>query len=105
MAILRIAYFGTPDFAVPGLRALIASRIRVVVLVSQPDRPKGRGQRLQATSTKLVAEAAGVPVLQPTRLKEDAFAHQLRAFEPDLGVVAAYGRIIPDAVLTIPRLG
>lgn len=105
MTPLRIAYFGTPDFAVPGLRALMASAHRVVVLVSQPDRPKGRGQRLLATPTKAVAEAAGIPVLQPTRLKDEAFVEQLRAFAPDLGVVAAYGRIIPDAVLAVPRLG
>jgi methionyl-tRNA formyltransferase len=102
---LRIVYFGTPEFAVPALRALIASPHDVVALVSQPDRPKGRGQKLQATPTKLVAEAAGVPVLQPTRLKEDAFADALVALSPDLGVVAAYGRIIPDRILQIPRLG
>lgn len=105
MTPLRIAYFGTPDFAVPGLRALMASAHRVVVLVSQPDRPKGRGQKLLATPTRAVAEAAGIPVLQPTRLKDEAFVEQLRAFAPDLGVVAAYGRIIPDAVLAVPRLG
>lgn len=105
MTPLRIAYFGTPDFAVPGLRALMASAHRVVVLVSQPDRPKGRGQKLVATPTRAVAEAAGIPVLQPTRLKDEAFVEQLRAFAPDLGVVAAYGRIIPDAVLAVPRLG
>ena len=102
---LRIAYFGTPDFAVPGLEALIASRHEVVVVVSQPDRPKGRGQKLQPTPTKLAAEAAGIPVLQPTRLKAAAFHDQLRALLLDLGVVAAYGRLIPDAVLAIPRLG
>ena len=102
---LRIAYFGTPEFAVPGLEALIASRHAVVVLISQPDRPKGRGQRLRPTPTKLVAEAAGIPVLQPTRLKDPAFHDALRALQLDLGVVAAYGRLIPDAVLEIPRLG
>ena len=102
---LRIVYFGTPDFAVPGLRALIDSRHEVVSLVSQPDRPKGRGQRLQPTPTKLVAEAAGVPVLQPSRVRDSAFHEALAAGAPDLGVVAAYGRIIPDAVLAIPRLG
>jgi methionyl-tRNA formyltransferase len=102
---LRIVYFGTPEFAVPALRALIASTHDVVALVSQPDRPRGRGQKLQPTPTKLAAEAAGVPVLQPTRLKEDAFADALRALSPDLGVVAAYGRIIPDRILEIPRLG
>jgi methionyl-tRNA formyltransferase len=102
---LRIVYFGTPEFAVPGLRALIASSHDVVALVSQPDRPRGRGHKLQPTPTKLVALAADIPVLQPTRLKDDAFADALRALSLDLGVVAAYGRIIPDRILEIPRLG
>jgi methionyl-tRNA formyltransferase len=105
VALLRVAYFGTPDFAVPGLEALIASQHDVAVLVSQPDRPRGRGQRLQPTPTKVVAEAAGIPVLQPTRLKDESFLNALRSFDLDLGVVAAYGRIIPDAVLALPRLG
>ncbi|HJR61344.1 MAG TPA: methionyl-tRNA formyltransferase [Vicinamibacterales bacterium] len=105
MRSLRIVYFGTPEFAVPGLRALIASRHPVIALVSQPDRPKDRGHKPQTTPTKRAAEAAGVPVLQPARLKDEAFTEALRALEPDLGVVAAYGRIIPDAVLAIPRLG
>lgn len=102
---LRIVYFGTPEFAVPGLRALIESRHPVVALVSQPDRPKGRGQKLHPTPTKAVAEAANIPVLQPTRLKDESFVETLRSYSPDLGVVAAYGRIIPDAVLAVPRLG
>lgn len=76
-----------------------------MALVSQPDRPRGRGHKLQPTPTKLVAVAAGIPVLQPTRLKDDAFADALRALSLDLAVVAAYGRIIPDRVLEIPRLG
>jgi methionyl-tRNA formyltransferase len=102
---LRIVYFGTPDFAVPALRALAQSAHQVVGVVSQPDRPKGRGHKPQPTPTRLVAAAAGIPVLQPLRLKEDAFADALRALSPDLGVVAAYGRIIPDRILEIPRLG
>ena len=102
---LRIIYFGTPAFAVPGLQALLASRHDVVALVSQPDRPKGRGQKLQPTPTKLAAEASGMPVLQPARLKDPQLHAALTAFEPDLGVVAAYGRLIPDAILAIPRLG
>jgi methionyl-tRNA formyltransferase len=102
---LRIAFFGTPDFAVPTLSALLASRHPVVALVSQPDRPKGRGQRLQPTPTKVVAEAAGVPVMQPARIREAAFLDPFAALAPDLGVVAAYGRILPDALLAIPRLG
>lgn len=102
---LRIVYFGTPGFAVPTLGRLIASRHQVVALVSQPDRPRGRGQKVQPTPTKAVATEAGVPVLQPTRLKDPGLAADLGAVAPDLGVVAAYGRLIPDALLTLPRLG
>jgi methionyl-tRNA formyltransferase len=102
---LRIVYFGTPAFAVPTLRALIQSSHRVVALVSQPDRPKGRGHRVAATPTKELAVLCGVPVLQPTKLREDAFLAQVAALQPDLGVVAAYGRILPDPLLNVPRLG
>ena len=102
---LRVVYFGTPAFAVPTLRALIQSRHPVVALVSQPDRPKGRGHRVTATPTKELAVLSGVPVLQPTKLREDAFLAQVAALRPDVGVVAAYGRILPDALLAVPRLG
>ena len=102
---LRIVYFGTPEFAVPGLRAILSSPHPVVAVVSQPDRPKDRGQKLQSTPTKRVGEAAGVRVLQPTRLKDPELHKVLTAFNPDLGVVAAYGRLIPDALLELPRLG
>lgn len=100
-----IVFFGTPDFAVPSLDALIRSQHRVVAVVSQPDRPKGRGQQLQGTPTKLVAQAAGIPVIQPARIKDEAFLRQIRDLQPDLGVVVAFGRILPDALLAIPRLG
>lgn len=102
---LRIAYFGTPEFAVPSLARLINSPHRVVALVSQPDRPKGRGHRVQITPTKAVALERRVPVLQPERMKDPGFLEQLAAFSPDLGVVAAYGRILPESVLSVPRLG
>jgi methionyl-tRNA formyltransferase len=102
---LRIVYFGTPEFAVPTLRALLDSRHHVVGLVSQPDRPKGRGQHVQPTPTKELAASRGVAVLQPVRIKEDAFLDSVRELRPDLGVVAAYGRILPDALLQIPRIG
>jgi methionyl-tRNA formyltransferase len=104
-AALRIVYFGTPAFAVPSLAALIQSRHQVVALVSQPDRPRGRGHHLAATPTKELALLSGIPVLQPTKLREDEFLAQIALFHPDLGVVAAYGRILPDALLRIPRLG
>jgi methionyl-tRNA formyltransferase len=102
---LRIAYFGTPDFAVPSLRRLLASRHPVVTVISQPDRPKGRGHHLAPTPTKTVALAAQVDVRQPDRIRDEAFLSGLAELEPDLGVVAAYGKILPEALLQIPRLG
>jgi methionyl-tRNA formyltransferase len=104
---LRVVFFGTPEFAVPTLAALLRSREEVVAVVSQPDRPRGRGHQLQPTPTKaLVADrAAHVPVLQPDRLRDDAFLATIAALQPDLGVVAAYGKLLPEALLHIPRLG
>jgi methionyl-tRNA formyltransferase len=102
---LRVAYFGTPEFAVPTLEALIESRHTVVAVVSQPDRPRGRGQQVAHTPTRRVADAHGIPLLQPTRLKDEGFLEALRQYAPDIGVVAAYGRILPDGLLELPRLG
>lgn len=102
---LRIVYFGTPEFAVPPLQALLASRHHVVAVVSQPDRPKGRGQRLAVTPTKELAATHQVPVLQPDRLKDEALLASIQGLAPDLGVVAAYGRILPERLLEIPRFG
>ena len=102
---LRIGFFGTPEFAVPTLQKLIDSRHDVVAVVSQPDRPKGRGQKEQPTPTKVTAEAAAIAVLQPVRIRDDEFLGAVRAMSLDLGVVAAYGKILPDDLLAIPRLG
>ena len=102
---LRIVFFGTPAFAVPSLEALIGSRHDVVAVVSQPDRPKGRGQQLQPTPTKVLALAHGVPVLQPAKIREESFLQAVRDLGADLGVVVAFGRILPDSLLAIPRLG
>jgi methionyl-tRNA formyltransferase len=102
---LRIVFFGTPAFAVPSLQALIASRHRVVGLVSQPDRPRGRGHQVQPTETKAVAQANAIPVIQPIKIRDEVFLQQIRDLEPDLGVVVAFGRILPDSLLAIPRLG
>jgi methionyl-tRNA formyltransferase len=110
---LRVVYFGTPEFAVPTLRRLLETAgiggtppaHEVVGLVSQPDRPKGRGKRLAPTPTKELALAAGIPVLQPERLKDEAFLSAIAALTPNLGVVAAYGKLLPDALLSIPPLG
>jgi methionyl-tRNA formyltransferase len=102
---LSIVFFGTPAFAAPTLEALLASRHRVVAAVCQPDRPSGRGQKARGGPVKALATGAGLPVLQPERLKEPAFLQSLAAFRPDLGVVAAYGRIIPEPIIDTPRFG
>ena len=102
---LRIVVFGTPEFAVPTLRALLASRHHVVGVVSQPDRPRGRGQKIEPTPVKAVASTAGLSVLQPERLKTPEFLDAFRAMQPDLGVVAAYGKILAPTVIAVPRLG
>jgi methionyl-tRNA formyltransferase len=102
---LRIVFFGTPEFAVQTLRALLASRHAVVAVVTQPDRPRGRGQRATEGPVKAVARAHDIEVLQPARLREPSLLDRLRALGPDLGVVAAYGKILPDDLLALPRLG
>ncbi len=102
---MRIVFFGTPAFAVPTFDALLASSHQVVGVVTQPDRPRGRGQKTTAAPVKARALEAGVPVLQPERLKDPAFVDAFAALGADIGVVAAYGKILTDAVLAVPRLG
>jgi methionyl-tRNA formyltransferase len=102
---LSIVFFGTPAFASPTLQALLESSHRVVGVVSQPDRPRGRGQKPGIAPVKELALGAGLPVLQPERLKDRAFLDAFTALGADLGVVAAYGRIIPEVVINTPRLG
>jgi methionyl-tRNA formyltransferase len=102
---LRVAFFGTPEFAVPTLQKLIDSRHDVVAVVSQPDRPKGRGHKEQPTPTRVTAEAAGIAVLQPARIKDEEVLRTVHGMNLDLGVVAAYGKILSDQLLAIPRLG
>jgi methionyl-tRNA formyltransferase len=102
---LRIVFFGTPAFAVPTLDALLASRHHVVGVVTQPDRPRGRGHKTSDAPVKARATAAGLPILQPARLKDQPFLDALDALHADLGVVAAYGKILTGAVLETPRLG
>jgi methionyl-tRNA formyltransferase len=102
---LRIVFFGTPAFAVPTLEALLGSRHSVVAAVTQPDRPRGRGQKTSDTPVKACAASAGLQILQPDTLKDGSFAAVLTGLDADLGVVAAYGKILTDAVLRAPRLG
>jgi methionyl-tRNA formyltransferase len=101
----RIVFFGTPEFAVPTLRALLDGPDEVAGVVCQPDRPAGRGQRLHPPPVKVLAEERGVCVYQPEKLRTGEAEHTLRDWAPDVAVVAAYGRILPAALLTLPRLG
>jgi methionyl-tRNA formyltransferase len=100
-----IVFFGTPQFAVPTLQRLLDSTHTVAGVVTQPDRPRGRGHRVTDAPVKALAVERHIPVMQPERLKPPDVAEALRAWQPDLGVVAAYGRIIPEHLLAIPRLG
>jgi len=102
---VRIAYAGTPEFAVPALLGLIGSRHSVVGVLTQPDRPKGRGRQLAASPVKQAAQSHGIPVAQPPSLKSESERAELVAWRPDVLVVVAYGLILPRAVLELPRLG
>ena len=104
---LRVVFMGTPDFAVPTLQILLTlPDVQVVGVATQPDKPAGRGRTLAESPVKQVAVAAGVPVLQPRGFRKNpANAEALRALDPDLLVVAAYGLILPQTVLDIPRYG
>ncbi|HVM97094.1 MAG TPA: methionyl-tRNA formyltransferase [Candidatus Acidoferrales bacterium] len=101
----RVIFFGTPEFAVPSLEMLLRGPEEVVGVVCQPDRPAGRGQHLTQPPVKQTAVAAGIPVLQPTKVRTPDFLEALRAWTPDLIIVAAYGRILPTSVLELPEHG
>lgn len=102
---LRVVFAGTPDFAVPGLKACLDAGTDVVAIYTQPDRPAGRGRKLAPSPVKQAALAAGIPVEQPPSLKAADVQQRLRDYQPDLVVVIAYGLMLPRAVLAIPRLG
>jgi methionyl-tRNA formyltransferase len=102
---LRIAFAGTPQFALPALRALLSSRHQVVGVLTQPDRPAGRGRELRASPIKLLALEHHLPVAQPASLKTAEGRAALHGWSPDLLVVVAYGLILPPAVLMLPRMG
>jgi len=102
---LRVVFFGTPAFAVPALEALVLSSHSVVGVVTQPDKPRGRGQQVTAAPVKAFATAHHLPVLQPVRLARDLFESAFIALGADIGVVAAYGKLLPDWLLAAPRLG
>lgn len=102
---MRVLFWGTPDFAVSSLRALDDEGYEVVGVVTQPDRPAGRGRKLTPSPVKEAAEALGLPVLTPERPRGDEFLAAIRALEPDLSVVVAYGHILRREVLDVPPLG
>ena len=105
MTALRIAFAGTPEFALPALHALLGSRHTVVGVLTRPDRPKGRGRQLAASPVKAAALAHGVPISQPAALNSESERAELAAWRPDVLVVVAYGLILPRAVLELPPLG
>ena len=106
---LRIVFMGTPEFAVPSLQALLDADPhtigRVVGVVTQPDRPKGRGQHLAPPPIKVLALQAGLPILQPVKMKDPDFLDALRAWAPDVIAVTAFGRILPPVILDLPPMG
>ena len=102
---MNIIFAGTPDFAADSLRAILQKQHSVIAVYTQPDRPAGRGKKLLKSAVKVVAESFSIPVYQPEKLTDPAAQQQLAALKPDLMIVAAYGLLLPAAVLTIPKLG
>jgi len=102
---LRTVFMGTPEFAVPSLEALLKSEHEVVGVVTQPDRPKGRGQTITSPPVKVIAERAGIPLLQPLKIRTPEFIESLTAWKPDLIAVTAFGRILPSTILNLPPRG
>jgi len=102
---MDIVFMGTPEFAVPSLEALLRSNHRVVGVVTQPDRPRGRGQILTPSPIKVIAQREQITVLQPSKMKDPVFLHSLAELKPELIAVAAFGRILPPAVLQLPPKG
>lgn len=102
---MRIVFMGTPDFAVPSLEALLAAGHEVRAVFTQPDKPKNRGMKLLPPPVKVTAQSHGIPVFQPTQLRDGSALEELRALEPELIVVAAYGRILPQEILDLPPKG
>lgn len=102
---MRVVFMGTPDFAVPSLQKLLDAGFEVCAVYTQPDKPKGRGHKLQAPPVKELALQHEIPVFQPTSLRKEEVQQELQSFQPDVIVVVAYGKILPKAVLDLPRLG
>ena len=102
---MRIVFMGTPDFASASLKKLIDEKFDVVGVLTQPDKPKGRGMELCASPVKELALENGLPVFQPVKMRDGTALAQIKALEPDILVVVAYGRILPDDILAVPKYG
>ena len=102
---MRIIFMGTPDFSVPTLEALVASGHEVVAVVTQPDKPKGRGKEIHMSPVKECALQHNIPVYQPVRARDEAFVEEMRALNPDAMVVIAFGQILPKSLLDLPKYG
>ena len=102
---MRVVFMGTPDIAATCLRKILGDGFEVVGVYTQPDRPKGRGMKMVASPVKEVALAAGIPVFQPENFREEESVEQLRALQPDVCAVVAYGQILPQKVLDVPVRG
>ena len=102
---MRIVFMGTPDFSVPTLEALVASGHEVVAVVTQPDKPKGRGKEIHMSPVKECALQHNIPVYQPVRARDEAFVEEMRALNPDAMVVIAFGQILPKSLLDLPKYG
>ena len=102
---MRIVYMGTPDFAVGTLEAIVKAGHEVAAVVTQPDKPAGRGKNMQVSAVKAAAQRLGLPVLQPEKVRSDAFFPELERLHPDVIVVAAFGQIIPQRILDLPPYG
>ena len=102
---LRVVYMGTPEFAVPCLNMLIEEKYDLAAVVTQPDRPKGRGQKIAFSPVKETALGNGISILQPEKIKEPSFIEQITALKPDIIVVVAFGQFLPKILLDLPPLG
>lgn len=100
-----IIFFGTPEFAVPTLKALISKGEKILLVVTQPDKPKGRGRVVQPSEVKKVALEHGLPISQPDRIKDENFIKRLKELNPEFGIVVAYGKILPKEILNTPKYG
>lgn len=101
---LRIVFMGTPEFAVPSLKALVEGGYNVVAVVTTPDKPAGRGRQLHESDVKIAARELGLPILQPEKLRDEEFVAAMEALKPDLGIVIAF-RMLPEVIWAMPRLG